>query len=59
MPNLEIDGTTAANIQNDAWFIITCIMNLGATYGLTLPRWEKTICVMIEKAPGNLLLHKL
>ena len=34
-------------------------MNMGATFGLTLPRWEETICVMIEKSPGNLLLHKL
>ena len=39
--------------------VTTCIINLGATYGLTLPRWEETICVMIEKSPGNLLLHKL
>ena len=29
---------------------------MGATFGLTLPRWEETICVMIEKSPGNLAL---
>ena len=34
-------------------------MNLGCTFGLTLPRWEKAVCVMIEKAPGNFLLKKL
>ena len=51
--------TTAIEIQNDAWKITTCIINLGATFGLTLPRWEETVCVMIEKAPGNLLLNKL
>ena len=50
---------SASDVQNDAWFIIACIINLGATYGLSFPRWEKTVCVMIEKSPGNYLLKKL
>ena len=56
---MVIDEEAASDIQQDAWTITTCIVNLGATFGLTLPRWEETVCVMIEKSPGNLLLHKL
>ena len=56
---MTIGDRLASDVQNDAWFIITCIINLGATYGLSLPRWEKTVCVMIEKSPGNHLLNKL
>ena len=56
---MTIGDRLASDVQNDAWFIITCILNLGATYGLSLPRWEKTVCVMIEKSPGNHLLNKL
>lgn len=34
-------------------------MNLDATHGLTLPRWKTAVIAMIEKSPGNFLLHKL
>ena len=34
-------------------------MNLGASFGLTIPRWRTAVCVMIEKALGYFLLHKL
>ena len=57
--DMTIGDRSAYNIQQDAWFIITCTINLGATYGLSLPRWERTVCVMIEKLPGNHLLTKL
>lgn len=46
-------------IQQEAWDSITAIMNLGCHFGLTIPRWETAVCTMIEKAPGNFLLHKL
>ena len=59
MDNMAVSDSTASEIQQDAWTITTCIINMGATFGLTLPRWEETVCVMIEKSPGNLLLHKL
>ena len=59
MDNIAVSDSTASDIQQDAWTITTCIINMGATFGLTLPRWEETVCVMIEKSPGNLLLHKL
>ena len=52
------DGSLRA-IQDAMWEVIATIMNLGCTFGLTLPRWEKAVCVMIEKAPGNFLLKKL
>ena len=58
MPESD-DSPSTETIQENAWFIITTIINIGATFGLTLPRWEEAVCVMIEKAPGNLLLHKL
>lgn len=46
-------------IQTEAWDCISAIMNLGCYFGLTIPRWETAVCTMIEKAPGNFLLHKL
>ena len=52
------DGSLAG-IQDKAWAVLTAIMNLGCTYGLTLPCWKEAVCVMIEKSLGNFLLQKL
>lgn len=46
-------------IQHNAWQCVTAIMNMGASFGLTLPRWRTAVCVLIEKSPGNFLLNKL
>ena len=54
----DSDGKLS-QIQTEAWEVIAMIMNMGCTYGLTLPRWKEAVCVMIEKAPGNFLLQKL
>lgn len=47
------------DIQREAWDSISTILQMGANFGLTIPRWEKAVCILIEKTPGNMLLHKL
>lgn len=54
-----MDSRSVWQLQSEAWDCIATIMNLGASFGLTIPRWRTAVCVMIEKAPGNFLLHKL
>jgi hypothetical protein len=56
IPTMEVE---TEKIRSGILRIQTHIINIPMTHGFSPKRWQKVVNAMLEKSPGNPLLHKL